>query len=344
MQANKNNSKKEGKLEVGDLVTIKRHDIITGLSEKLQYNREGPLRVTAVRGTNIELEFVENGDKRTRHLSEIAPFYERPHYLDINHLDLDSSKTSKRNYIETPSKKPLSLFGKALGTVHAEGILIVVSIDALSNEPNTKTLEELMHKYNFFNPYGTTKSNSKNNTYANLTTNAREPGDIQFWVSKTRKNQNISICSLVTHILDGPIVPQRNLGKYGTIPVDKLEMLEQDLSENRNKWLKQSLQALANILAENPEMQPKSGKVFIEGEIVLDKDKYNEEEKFPNCRKKMQSIDEFTWMLHTMGLETTMVYREKLGLINCTIIEDSKHLPFNDLEHTMWPFPEIMEV
>ena len=192
-----------------------------------------------------------------------------------------------------------------------------------------------MLKFRFFNPYGVSKSKSKSNPKSGFTKTPCEPGDIQFWVSKTRNSQNITICSLVTHIIEDPSVPQRDFGKYKNITVDQSDLLKKDTNDNRCKWFKEALNKLSSTLAENIDMRPKLGKVCIEGEMLL-----NGEEKFKTCSNKMQSVDEFTWLLQTMGLETTVVYREKLGLVNCTIVEETKHLPFNGLDDTMWPFPE----
>ena len=147
-----------------------------------------------------------------------------------------------------PIKKPESLFGKELSTVCTDGMLLVVSIDALSDTPSTETLEELMKKFSFFNPYKVPKNKSKSNPDVCFAKNPRQPGDIQFWVSKTRNNQNITICSLVTHILHGPSVPQRDYSKYRNITVDQSDLLREDITENRCKWFKEALNKLSSSI------------------------------------------------------------------------------------------------
>ena len=174
-----------------------------------------------------------------------------------------------------------------------------------------------------------------------MTKGPREPAGMEIWESRTRNGPKLRICTIVTNILSSSSVPQREIRKYNDIPVNYHELLEKDTGDNQCKWLKEALNKLLVNLESVGEETHTLKKVLIEGEMLYKTPASSEKNVTESCEDKMLIIEEFTWLLQTIGLETTVIYREEIGLINCNIITGTENLPFQELGDGEWPFPEI---
>ena len=342
--ANGRDNRPEGVLKLGDIVVIQRHDFPAGFPDKLMPRREGPLKVTAIRGFQTDLEFLDGRGLRTRHLSEIAPFYTRTQYLEPLDVDLDSgSAPHKRDgeAVQAPRRAPGIVYGRLEKMM--EEHLAVVSLDAISREPTSDTIKELILGVTHYNPYGATaRFDKKREWEIHYARTPRPLASVTFSKSRTRAGP-LTICSLVTQAYQGPPIPDRSIADYQALPEDHLKMLEQDTRESRLTWMKQAFADLASILAEGETYRPRSGQVLLEGEMFLDTKgpTYCGQEQ-PSA-SRVQIVEEFTWLLETMDLSTTVVWREerhKWSNLNQTAAE----LPFRDVDPALWPLPESRDV
>ena len=234
-EANARNIKSEGTVQLGELVVIRRHDFTPNFPDKLQTRREGPWKVTAVRGTSIDLEFIEK-DRGvwTRHISELAPFYVRPDHLSPTMVDLVSDHLTPRPGVvaqEAPRTKPKILYGKLMDHVE-EQHLMVVRLDALSRAPTSETIEELILSLNYYSPYIVTRRNDHQEDWeAHFARVPRQLGGITFNQSKTRSS-GPKICSLVIEAYQGPPLSLRSPAEYQNLPTNHQQILETDTKEN----------------------------------------------------------------------------------------------------------------
>ena len=341
-EVNARNKSPESTIQEGDLVVIKRHDFQPNFPDKLQARREGPWKVTAVRGTSIDL-VCKDKDRGvwTRHISELAPFFVRPEYLSPSKVDLGSDHTPQRQGINAqapPRIAPTTLYGKLME--HAtEQHLIVVGLDAMSRAPSSGTIEELILSLNYYSPYAVTRRNQHREEWEALfTKNPRSPGSITFAQGKTRSN-NAIICSMITQAYQGPPTPHRSLVDYQDLPKDLLQLLKKDTKENRQQWLEEAFTKVAESLAEEVTNHPPTGEVLIEGEFLLDRADESNQGQDRLDGNRIRIVEEFTWLLQTLGLSTSVMWREanqRWGGIESI----ATALPFQALSAKDWPFPD----
>ena len=313
-EANAKNSRPDGAVQKGDLVVIKRHDFQPGFPDKLQTKREGPLKVTEVRGTSIDMTFMDTDRGTwTRHISELAPFFVRPDYLSPSLVNLDSHHIIPRVEGKRPAiprTTPKNLYGKLVD--HAdEQHLIVVGLDALSKAPTSETIEELILDLNYYSPYMITRRHvQKQGWEAHFTKTPRALGSVTFAQSKTRRN-NATICSLVTQVYQGPPVPLRDLDDFRELPNSHLQVLEMDTRENRCRWLEDACQQLAANLTEEIAHHPITGEVVLEGELFLEMDEGSQASQGYMDENRVRIIEEFTWRMGTLGITVSAVWRKR---------------------------------
>ena len=327
---NAGNTKPEGSLEIGDMVMIKRHAFIPGLPDKLQTTREGPLLVKAIRGTEVDVEFVQEdqGEKRTRHISQIAPFYSRPEPLMPDRVMINDGPPTVSSVPAMPEVSPLTLYDK-LSNLVGDKHLIIVAIDSLSREPSTNTIVELVLGVTAFHPYeGTLRLSAKNEYQKHFTRQRRPMMSFNFAGGKTRGSTGTTVCSIVTRVFDGapPLV-----GSMPSLPLEYQQSLNQDTVENRKIWLVKALADLASYLAENENYHLPSKQIYLEGEMLTDGSDTSKPDLGSSEDVEIKAIRQFAWQMKTMGLSTTVVWRQ------------GKSYDPNQAVALTLPFPEVLE-
>ena len=341
--ANRPEGRPEGLLQVGDLVVIQRRDFPAGFPDKLMPRREGPLQVTTVRGSNIELTFLEGGGYRNRHLSEIAPFYNRPTHLAPFEVELGKEDPPVRPRGPgkgPPREHPKTVYGRIVDDM--DEYLVVVSMDALSPGPTSETLQELQTKLNYYNPYGHRIRKRKAEDWeTHFAKEPRQPGALIFSKAKTRHHP-LTMCTIVTQVYQGNPSPDRVEEEYAHLPEGHRQLLSQDTHTNRANWLQEALTALSTQLAEEEEFRPPTGEVFIEGEMLWGPQVPEIEGGGEVDPEKMAAVETFTWLLKTMGLATTVIWRDG-GPGEGGVALATTGWPFQELTQEEWPCPEVWE-
>ena len=120
----------------------------------------------------------------------------------------------------------------------------------------------------------------------------------------------MSLCSIVTQVYQGPPAPDRSLGEYLHLPKEHQDLLPLDTEENRTLWLKEALTELTTELAEEETHRPPSGQVLIEGEMLLPYSHATVEDSQIPIPERMAAVETCTWLLSTMGLETSLIWRD----------------------------------
>ena len=234
-----------------------------------------------------------------------------------------------------PKVDPNILYGKLVDWISDNPHhLLVVQIDALSRTPTSSTLEELIQRLNYYNPYGpTNRSTSWDKQYMKQ---PRQPADIIFAECRTR-SKSATICSLVTLGYHGPPTPGKSLPNCSGLPENHLQIVNSDDATHCIGWFQKSFADLAKLLTENESLRPPSGNIMIEGEMLLD---HCDREK-PH-KDKMEVVREFTWLMKTRGISTSIIFRNKQQNwddINTTAVL----LPFHSLSNNDWNFPILYE-
>ena len=331
---NAGNTKPEGSLEVGDMVMIKRQAFMPGFPDKLQTTREGPLVVKAIRGTEVDLEFAHNdqGENRTRHISQIAPYYNRPERLMPERVmvnDEPEISIEARTPI-MPEITPGILYDK-LSNLVDDKHLLVVGIDSLSREPSTDTIMELTLEVTSFYPYeGSQQPRGKDEWKKHFSGQMRAPSSFKFTKGRTRGSSNAIVCSMVTRAYDG--IPPR-VGSMPSLPLEYQQAINEDTIENRQKWLLKALENLASYLAENEVDHPASKQIFIEGEMLTYRCDTSHTIWGSTSEISKQAIGQFAWQMKTMGLSTTLVWRQGNDDVQNQV--SALTLPFSEIEGSL---------
>ena len=186
---------------------------------------------------------------------------------------------------------------------------MVVAIDALSPGPTSDTLLDLYVGLNYYNPYGHRTRRKGEGWEEHFVKEPRVPATLIFHSPKTRR-QTLSLCSIVTHIYQGPPAPGRPLEEYTHLPQEHQDLLPLDTEENRTFWLQEALTELTTQLAEGETHRPPTGQVLIEGEMLLPYGHATGEGNLIPLPERMAAVEACTWLLDTMGLETSLIWRD----------------------------------
>ena len=175
----------------------------------------------------------------------------------------------------------------------------MASIDSLSREPSTNTILELTLEVTSFYPYeGPQQPRGKDEWKKHFCRQMRLPSSFKFAKGRTRGSTRATICSLVTRAYDGT---PPGVGLMPNLPLEYQQAINEDTIENRQKWLVKALENLASHLAENEVYHPASKQIFIEGEMLT---------RGSGSEIGKQAIGQFAWQMKTMGLSTTLVWRQ----------------------------------
>ena len=287
--ANKNVKKLCPNVAVGDLVMIRRHTFTPGISVKLQAQREGPMRIQGVCGSRISLEFVDDQTKkRERHISDLAKYYERP-----GHLQKPTETNEKEIEVEL-ELEPNIISGNICTVDCGKTALLVIKWDCITYKPNLSITTGMKAKYSYFSQVGNSKPLSSN---TNFVKKSRDPGSIQYYISKTRHGSGPVIATTVVSIMEGPPYELRDIEDNLT-PDCYVNIMNEDTIENRKKWTKGSIKNLQDWIINESESTITA--VYIEVCLV----EGNIEEPSNDLWK---SIKQFTWKMNTYGIKVFVV-------------------------------------
>ena len=118
-----------------------------------------------------------------------------------------------------------------------------------------------------------------------------------------------------------------------SIPLEYQQTINEDTIENRQKWLVKALENLASYLAENEVDHPASKQIFIEGEMLTDRCDSSHTIWGSTSEISKQAIGQFAWQMKTMGLSTTLVWRQ--GNDNVQNQVSALTLPFPEIEGSL---------
>ena len=217
--------------------------------------------------------------------------------------------------------------------------LIVVGMDAISPGPTSATLQELQTRLAYYNPYGhQIRKRDAEDWETHFVREPRRPGSLVLSKSKTRRHPLI-ICTLVTQVYQGNPSPERPVEEYAHLPEGHQQLLSQDTHDNRVAWLQEALTDLSTQLAEGEEHRPPTGEVFIEGEMLLRSQVPGAPGEGKTDPEKVAAVETFTWLLKTMGLTTTVIWRQGDSEEGDVFLANAGG-PFQGLTTEEWPYPE----
>ena len=301
---NADNKKRDGTVEKGDLVVIKRRAFDPSLAEKLQTRREGPLAVVDIRGSELDLAFLD-GEKRTRHISEVAPFHVCPDYLDPElEIDEDIQTEDNRETITIPREIPRVIYGDMSDWIDGNHLLIV-GIDSISSDTDSPTIKGLKDKVICFDPYS---EQARQNPEPGQTRLAKTPRPLSevFWTEgKTRNSPKVTICCMVTRGFQGSV---RSIHAQ-KLPKEYTDILNKDEEKDRLEYFSQALTKVTSQLTEEENYRPKSGLILIEGELLVDETSHSTDVTPDEGRVKR--LEEFVWISKTLGLRTTLIWNKR---------------------------------
>ena len=212
-------------------------------------------------------------------------------------------------------------------------------MDALSRTASTESVQDLIMELNYYSPYpATTRLTRKTGWKATWIEEPRTPGEVMFSVGKTRTN-TATIGSLITQIYQGPPAPARTWNEYQDLPEEHLHLLSKDTKVNRDTWFEASLTQVSRRLAEEATLQPLTQQIYIDGEMLLEDEGVTTSGFAEPNPERWRVIGEFTWLTYTMGLATTVVWREGRQPEGDRVPE-ADIFPFQNVREQDWTFPE----
>ena len=226
--------------------------------------------------------------KRERHISDLAKYYERP-----EHLQKPTETNEKEIEVEL-ELEPNIISGNICTVDCGKTALLVIKWDCITYKPNLSITTGMKAKYSYFSQVGNSKPLSSN---TNFVKKSRDPGSIQYYISKTRHGSGPIIATTVVSIMEGPPYELRDIEDNLT-PDCYVNIMNEDTIENRKKWTKGSIKNLQDWIINESESTITA--VYIEVCLV----EGNIEEP---SNELWKSIKQFTWKMNTYGIKVFVV-------------------------------------
>ena len=276
---------------VNQLVMIRRNAFSPGISQKLQAVREGPLRVTSVKGSKITLVFLDDETKtRIRHISDLAKYFSRPDHLILKE-PMDTHDNQQKQDMEL---EPGLIDGNLWTVDQGTTALLAFEWDSLTQTPNIPLSLNFKTKYAYFNKAGDSIPLSTNNHFVKT---ARDTGSVYFHYTKTRHGKGPVIATMVTKIIEGPSAELRDV-MNDSIPFCHLSSIKNDSTTNRHLWLKTALTCLKNWII--------SGKETLITAVYFDIGIFHDDAMEPG-KEQWTTLKQFTWEMNTHGIKVFTV-------------------------------------